>query len=368
MRLPLQIGLAVGAPRERRECPGSDAFSGDGPQQRRHDHARANGGATIARSAIRTGTATACSRATKSGAGAQRQNNWSQDWNRDGRVDNFDAQIAQRFRGYDMDNDNRVAAASGLATGGCSHVSTPTATAISRYRNTRRAAGSASTHWADRRSASRTRREQGRLGHPQRMAHGQRRLQSSRHQPRQPDQPLRVRERRRRATTTGHRPRSSTRIDVNRDGWLTRPESRMTNAEFDRLDTNNDNRISRFEFENERRRRFGRRHSARSAAWRTGYDRGIQEGRVAGREDSVRTRRWDLEGQTRVRTGRLGLHAASRIAQRLSGGISRRVPERVSRRFYNAATTVARQRRMANGRWQMAERLSAISHLRSALT
>ena len=42
-------------------------------------------------------------------AGRAATDNWSQDWNRDGRVDNLDSQIAQRFRGYDMDNDNRVA-------------------------------------------------------------------------------------------------------------------------------------------------------------------------------------------------------------------------------------------------------------------
>ena len=41
--------------------------------------------------------------------GARRQTNWSQDWNRDGRVDNYDSQIFQRFRSYDMNNDNRVA-------------------------------------------------------------------------------------------------------------------------------------------------------------------------------------------------------------------------------------------------------------------
>ena len=35
----------------------------------------------------------------------------------------------------------------------------------------------------------------------------------------------------------------------------------------------------------------------RSAAWRTGYDRGIQEGRAAGREDYTRRQGWDLEGQ-----------------------------------------------------------------------
>ena len=41
--------------------------------------------------------------------GARRQTGWSEDWNRDGRVDNLDNQIAQRFRDYDMNNDNRVA-------------------------------------------------------------------------------------------------------------------------------------------------------------------------------------------------------------------------------------------------------------------
>ena len=90
-------------------------------------------------------------------------------------------------------------------------------------------------------------------------------------------------------------------IDSNRDGWLTRPESRMTNAEFDRLDTNNDNRISRFEYENGTTAADpDEGNSSRSAAWRTGYDRGIQEGRVAGSEDWVRTKRWDLEGQTEL--------------------------------------------------------------------
>jgi hypothetical protein len=36
---------------------------------------------------------------------------------------------------------------------------------------------------------------------------------------------------------------------------------------------------------------------ARGAAWRSGYDRGIQEGRAAGRADKVAGRGWDLDGQ-----------------------------------------------------------------------
>src|SRR5205823_1770770 len=40
-----------------------------------------------------------------------------------------------------------------------------------------------------------------------------------------------------------------TNLDRNRDGWITRNEWNMGNAEFDRLDANRDNRISQFEFQ-----------------------------------------------------------------------------------------------------------------------
>ncbi len=40
-------------------------------------------------------------------------------------------------------------------------------------------------------------------------------------------------------------------IDMNNDGWVTRNEWNMGNADFTRLDLNRDNRISRFEFEND---------------------------------------------------------------------------------------------------------------------
>ena len=40
-------------------------------------------------------------------------------------------------------------------------------------------------------------------------------------------------------------------IDMNSDGWVTRNEWHMGNADFNRLDVNRDNRISRFEFEND---------------------------------------------------------------------------------------------------------------------
>ena len=40
--------------------------------------------------------------------------------------------------------------------------------------------------------------------------------------------------------------------------------------------------------------------SPKSGAWRNGYDRGIDEGRSAGRQDFKRHHGWDLEGQTEL--------------------------------------------------------------------
>ena len=68
-------------------------------------------------------------------------------------------------------------------------------------------------------------------------------------------------------------------FDANRDGWLTRPESRMAAVEFDRFDTNRDNRISRFEFENVATA-SDPTNEADEARVAHGYDRGIQEGRA----------------------------------------------------------------------------------------
>ena len=142
--------------------------------------------------------ATACSRATKCATGAQRQTNWSQDWNRDGRVDNFDAQIAQRYRG--LRHEQRQ-------PGRTQRVAWRRAAFHPTRHQPRWLSHDAGIH-AGRRFQPRLTRRSGvpllehrceprRLGDPQRMAHGQHRLQPSRHQSRQPDQPLRVRDRHR---------------------------------------------------------------------------------------------------------------------------------------------------------------------------
>ena len=124
--------------------------------------------------------------------------NWSQDWNRDGRVDNLDSQIAQRFRGYDMNSDNRV---------GTQRVARRRAPVHAPRRESRRLPLDAGIH-AGRRVHARFarwsvipvlehRHQRRRLGHAQRMEHEQRRLQPARRESRQPHQPVRVRERHR---------------------------------------------------------------------------------------------------------------------------------------------------------------------------
>ena len=172
---------------------------------------------------------------------ADRQVNRGQDWNRDGIVNDQDVQIAERYRGYDLDANGRV--------------------------TSREWPGSRALF--DRLDANRD----GNLTMDEYMRGEGYRLDS-----------------------LGGPMSSFGTIDANRDGWITRSEWRMAPDDFARIDRNRDNRISRFEFENAGS--YGSFYgSDHSAAWRHGYDRGVVEGRSAGREDYVRRQRWDLEGQ-----------------------------------------------------------------------
>ncbi len=107
MRLPLQIGFAALVVAASFDAQAQNRFRGfetnnDGritrDEWRGNDRSFANqdwdGDGVLSGEEVR--------------AGGQRPN-WNQDWNRDGIVDNQDQQIAQRFRGYDMNNDGRVA-------------------------------------------------------------------------------------------------------------------------------------------------------------------------------------------------------------------------------------------------------------------
>ena len=88
--------------------------------------------------------------------------------------------------------------------------------------------------------------------------------------------------------TSGTRESFNT-LDRNNNGVLTVSEWNGDRAEFDELDTDNDGVISRAEY---------RQGQNRTPAWRAGYQRGLAEGRQAGREDkTINGGRWDLEGQ-----------------------------------------------------------------------
>jgi Ca2+-binding EF-hand superfamily protein len=138
------------------------------------------------------------------------------------------------------------------------------------------------------------------------------------------------------------------RADANRDGVLSRPEflgeattdvnssarrdgdDRMDDREgnrgrFDSLDTNNDSRISRAEWIGTAERfavldinrdsvltrqelggpQAAPRRATRTEAWTQGHNRGITEGRQAGKEDRSRNT-WDLEGQRELETADSG--------------------------------------------------------------
>jgi Ca2+-binding EF-hand superfamily protein len=83
-----------------------------------------------------------------------------------------------------------------------------------------------------------------------------------------------------------------TSLDMNRDRAISAGEWQWTRASFDRLDINHDGRLSNEEF-----RGTAGPEPTRSNAYRTGYERGVIEGRQAGRDERLNNRAWDLEGQ-----------------------------------------------------------------------
>jgi Ca2+-binding EF-hand superfamily protein len=96
-------------------------------------------------------------------------------------------------------------------------------------------------------------------------------------------------------------------LDVDRNGVVTRGEWQESAASFGRLDTNGDGRLTAIEYGGTTAGRSARpvdrqpgdRPGAtrQSAAYRAGYDRGLTDGRTAGREDRARNQGWDLDGQ-----------------------------------------------------------------------
>jgi Ca2+-binding EF-hand superfamily protein len=89
------------------------------------------------------------------------------------------------------------------------------------------------------------------------------------------------------------------RADRNGDGRISFREWNGNQALFDRMDRNGDEFISRDEFmEPVAERQAGTSGSeVKSPAYKAGYEKGLVEGRQAGREDKEGPGKWDLEGQ-----------------------------------------------------------------------
>jgi Ca2+-binding EF-hand superfamily protein len=96
-------------------------------------------------------------------------------------------------------------------------------------------------------------------------------------------------------------PELFTSVDGNRDRVITRDEWHWSRASFDARDANRDGRLSRQEFEG-----TAAPPDRQSAARKAGYERGLTEGRAAGREDRERKQGWDLEGQRELETADSG--------------------------------------------------------------
>lgn len=93
-----------------------------------------------------------------------------------------------------------------------------------------------------------------------------------------------------------------TSVDVNRDGIISSDEWHWSRASFTSRDRNRDGRLSREEF-------AGQAATTQNAAFRAGYDRGLLEGRAAGKEDRERNQGWDLEGQRELEQADSGYEA-----------------------------------------------------------
>jgi Ca2+-binding EF-hand superfamily protein len=91
-------------------------------------------------------------------------------------------------------------------------------------------------------------------------------------------------------------------LDRNRDGVVTMNEWPRGDAAFRRRDADRSGALTRNELTGARARQ--------SNAYQTGYDRGLVDGRTAGREDRTRRNRWDLDGQRELEQADAGYTTA----------------------------------------------------------
>jgi Ca2+-binding EF-hand superfamily protein len=180
--------------------------------------------------------------------GAQRQTNWNQDWNHDGIIDQQDTLIAQRYRNFDKNGDGRVATSEWLGKqplfrrldiNGDGYLTMAEYTNNDGFRPDSQGGPAYSFSNIDKNRDSWITRNEWNMGDA-----AFNRLDTNR------DNRISNLEFQTNSTVNDAAadPQFST-VDRNRDGWITRTESGMTNAEFNNLDTNSDNRLSRFEFD-----------------------------------------------------------------------------------------------------------------------
>ena len=111
------------------------------------------------------------------------------------------------------------------------------------------------------------------------------------------------------------------RLDIDHNARITLNEWRWSKASFDRRDLDRNGSLERHE--------LTAATEPRSDAYQKGAERGLVDGRQAGREDKTRRNRWDLEGQRELEQADAGYQPAMGARVRLSG----RIPGSVSRRI-----------------------------------
>ena len=97
-------------------------------------------------------------------------------------------------------------------------------------------------------------------------------------------------------------------MDTNNDGTITRREWRGNARSFSRLDTNNDGVLSGTEvWTPATLEKIGKPPASRAddladknPAYRAGHERGLTDGRQAGKEDKTLRNKWDLDGQSEL--------------------------------------------------------------------